>query len=72
MRPFPSLVLACLPVIIAPAALAAPAHLAQPARPSAEPAPWSVRADASDPHRGKKVPGATPLAEALRAATTEG
>jgi hypothetical protein len=65
-------VLACLPVIIAPAALAAPAHLAQPAGPSAEPAPWSVRADASDRPDGAKAPGATPLAEALRAATTEG
>ena len=54
MRPFPSLVLACLPLILAPAALAAPSTAscnpgasttwgpADRARPAAEAAPWST------------------------------
>ena len=63
MRPFPSLVLACLPLLLAPAALAVPSG---PARPGAEPAPWAARADGSAGAAGSA--GAVPLAEALRAA----
>ncbi|CAN5285863.1 hypothetical protein BH09ACT12_BH09ACT12_26030 [soil metagenome] len=63
MRTFPSLVLACLPVIIAPAALAVPSGPTRPA-PGAQPAPWTMRAH----QQPTKVPGASRLDDVLRAA----